>query len=111
VPGFFSTALQWETASHVISLVFGLAFVVICSRLLWRVWHGKLDWLDGAAWATFWLLMATSQITPWYVTWLLVPVALCTKRRLWTAAIWFTGWVQLSTMVAYLPHAPNILGF
>jgi alpha-1,6-mannosyltransferase len=111
VPGFFFTALDWKSASHVISLLFGLAFAIICCRLLWRVYTNELDWLDGAAWATFWLLMATSSILPWYISWLLVPVALCTNRRLWTAAVWFSGWVLLSTMVAYLPHSPVILGF
>lgn len=111
VPGFFFTALNWRSASHTISLAFGIAFVLICSRLLWRVWRGELDWLDGAAWASFWLLMATSSILPWYISWMLVPVALCTRRKLWTLAIWFSGWVQLTTMIAYLPHSPVILGF
>jgi alpha-1,6-mannosyltransferase len=111
VPGFFFTALDWKSASHLISMLFGLAFATICCRLLWRVYRNELDWLDGAAWATFWLLIATSSILPWYVSWLLVPVALCTNRKLWTAAIWFSGWVLLSTMVAYLPHSPVILGF
>jgi hypothetical protein len=111
VPGFFFTALHWQSASHVISLAFGVAFALICSRLLWRVWRNELDWLDGAAWASFWLLMATSSILPWYVSWMLVPVALCTRKKLWTLAICFSGWVQLTTMVAYLPHAPVILGF
>jgi hypothetical protein len=111
VPGFFFTALDWKHASHLISVGFGLIFVLICCRLLWRVWKNELDWLDGAAWATFWLLMATSSILPWYITWMLVPVALCTNRKLWTLAIWFSGWVLLTTMVAYLPHSPVILGF
>jgi alpha-1,6-mannosyltransferase len=111
VPGFFYTALDWKSASHLIAVGFGLAFVLICCRLLWRVYTNQMDWLDGAAWATFWLLMATSSILPWYVTWLLVPVALCTNRRLWTAAVCLTGWILLSTMVAYLPNAPLILGF
>ena len=111
VPGFFFTALDWRSASHLISVAFGLVFVLICCRLLWRVSRNELDWLDGAAWATFWLLMATSSILPWYITWMLVPVALCTNRKLWTLAIWFSGWVLLTTMVAYLPHSPVILGF
>ncbi len=110
VPGFFYTALDWKSASHLISLLFGLAFVLICGRLLWRVHRNELDWLDGAAWATFWLLMATSSILPWYVTWMLVPVALCTNAKLWTLAIWFSGWVLLTTMITYLPHSPVILG-
>ena len=110
-PGFLSQALGWQTASHDISLLFGVAFTAICLRLLWRVFQGQLDWLDGAAWATFWLLLASSAILPWYVSWLLVPVALCTQRKLWTATLWFSGWVQLTTMIAYLPHPPTILGF
>jgi alpha-1,6-mannosyltransferase len=110
VPGFFSAALDWETASHAISLLFGAGFSVVCVRLLWRVYRGRLDWVDGAAWATFFLLVATSSILPWYITWLLVPVALCTNRRLLTATLWFTGWIQLTTMMSYLPHAPHIFG-
>ena len=111
VPGFFFTALDWKSASHTISLAFGIAFVAIYLRLLWRVYKNELDWLDGAAWASFWLLMATSSILPWYISCMLVPVALCTNRKLWTLALWFSGWVLLTTMVAYLPHSPVILGF
>jgi alpha-1,6-mannosyltransferase len=111
IPGFFSTALQWQAASHVISLVFGAVFVLICLRLLWRVRHGELDWIDGAGWATFWLLMATSSILPWYVSWMLVPVALSADRKLWKAALWFCAWVMLSTAIPYIPHGPVILGF
>jgi hypothetical protein len=111
VPGFLYTALHWHTASHVVSLLFGVAFAGICVRLLWRVWRNQLDWLDGAAWASFWLLVATSTIMPWYFSWLVVPVALCTRRRLWTATLCFTGWVQLTTMLLYLPHAPGFLSF
>ncbi len=111
VPGFLYTALHAQSASHLISTLFGIAFVLICCRLLWRVWRNQLDWLDGAAWASFWLLMATSSILPWYITWMLVPVALCTNRKLWTLALWFSAWVMLTTMIAYLPHSPVILGF
>jgi hypothetical protein len=110
VPGFLSTVLGWQTASHVISLLFGAAFTAACLGLLWRVYRGRLDWVDGAAWATFFLLVATSSILPWYITWLLVPVALCTSRRLLTATLWFTGWIQLTMMMGYLPHAPHIFG-
>ncbi len=111
VPGFLYTALGWKSASHLISTLFGVAFVLVCCRLLWRVWRNDLDWVDGAAWASFWLLMATSSILPWYIIWMLVPVALCTNRKLWTLALWFSGWVLLTTMIAYLPHSPVILGF
>ncbi|WP_249009358.1 polyprenol phosphomannose-dependent alpha 1,6 mannosyltransferase MptB [Conexibacter sp. DBS9H8] len=111
IPGFFSTALQWQAASHVISMLFGAVFVVICLRLLWRVRSGELDWIDGAGWATFWLLMATSSILPWYVSWMLVPVALSADRKLAKAALWFSAWVMLSTAIPYIPHGPVILGF
>jgi alpha-1,6-mannosyltransferase len=110
VPGFFSAVLSWETASHIISVGFGAAFTVICVSLLWRVHTGRLDWIEGSGWATFFLLVATSSILPWYITWLLVPVALCTNRRLLTATLWFTGWIQLTTMMSYLPHAPHVFG-
>ena len=111
VPGFLFAALHWYSASHIVSLVFGLIFLAICGRLLWRVSRGELDWLDASGWAAFFLLLTTSSILPWYLTWLLVPVALGTNRRLWNASLWFSGWVLASTIIAYLPHPPVILGF
>jgi membrane-bound metal-dependent hydrolase YbcI (DUF457 family) len=55
--------------------------------LLWRVWQRKFDWLDGAAWATFAVLVTAWAMLPWYVVWLMPLVAVSKSRRLWGAAI------------------------
>ncbi|HET9072948.1 MAG TPA: glycosyltransferase 87 family protein [Solirubrobacteraceae bacterium] len=111
VPGFLFAALHWYSASHIVSIVFGVIFLGICGRLLWRVWRAEMDWLDASGWAALFLLLSTSSVLPWYSTWLLVPVALGANRRLWKAALWFSAWVLASTIIAYLPHPPVILGF
>jgi hypothetical protein len=110
VPGFITTVLRLQVLGHTVGLLLGLAFVALTARLLLRVWRGELDWLDGLAWATLTILLTTSSLLPWYVTWLLPPVALCTTRRLWSVTLWFTGWVLFTTMLAYIPHGVAWLG-
>jgi hypothetical protein len=84
------------------------ALVVV--RLVWRVWFLGLDWIEGAAWATVWVLATAGSILPWYVAWLLPLVALCGDRRLWNAALWMTGLVGLVTVVAYIPAGTSFFG-
>jgi alpha-1,6-mannosyltransferase len=110
VPGFITTVLRVGWLGHAVGLLLGFAFVAITARLVWRVWRRDLDWIDGLAWSTFMVLVSTSSLLPWYVTWLLPPVALCTQRRLWTVTMWFTGWLLLTTMLAYIPHGVAFLG-
>ena len=43
---------------------------VLVAALLWllrRVWQGRMDWIDGAAWATFAVLLTAWSLLPWYV--------------------------------------------
>lgn len=54
--------------------------------LLRRVWQGRMDWIDGAAWATFAVLAAAWSLLPWYGAWLMPLVAITSNRRLWYAA-------------------------
>ena len=54
--------------------------------LLWRVWKGRLDWIEAAAWATFAVLATAWSLLPWYVCWLMPLVALTSERRLWRVA-------------------------
>jgi alpha-1,6-mannosyltransferase len=110
LPGFVSTVLRINWLGHLIGLLQGAAFVAVCAWLLRRVARGQMDWIDGAAWATFGVLVSTSSILPWYVSWLLPLVALATTRRLWTVALCFSGWVLLTTLLAYIPHGQTILG-
>lgn len=62
--------------------------VLLGGWLLWlmhRVWGGRMDWIEGAAWATFAVLITAWTLLPWYVSWLMPLVALTRSRRLWNA--------------------------
>jgi hypothetical protein len=109
VPGFLNLGLGLGTISHVMGILLGIGFVVAFLLLLRRVWRGEMDWIDGAAWATLAMLVTASSLLPWYVAWLLPLVALCTDRRLWRYALIFTGWMQLITMLGYIPHMYSLV--
>ena len=110
IPGFVSSAFGLVTVAQIIGLLLGVVFLWICYRLLRQVWEGKLDWIDGAAWATLAMLLTASSVLPWYVAWLLPTVALCTDRRLWKISLIVTGMMLLTTMLGYIPHGAEILG-
>ena len=92
------------TVGHITTYVLGAAFVIISAWLVWRVWRQRTDWIDGAGWATFALLIASSSLLPWYVGWMLPLAALGHDRRLWTMAIVMTGVVQAIQLLGYIPH-------
>ncbi len=110
IPGFLTVALGLGTVGHVAGYLLAAVFVGVFCVLLRRVWLGHMDWIDGAGWATLAMLVTASAVLPWYVAWLLPLVALCTNRRLWTAALALTGWMQFITMLGYVPHISTILG-
>lgn len=63
--------------------------VVLAGVVLWllrRVWQGRMDWIDGAAWATFAVLATAWSLLPWYSAWVMPLVALSGNRRLWYGA-------------------------
>ena len=103
VPGFFLN-LSGMAETHTVTTVLGLIFAVVSLWLLWRVWHGRMDWLVGAGWATFMLLLTAGSLLPWYVSWLLPLVGLTSSKRLWRAAMFMTGVATMVTVVTYLPH-------
>jgi hypothetical protein len=109
IPGFISTRLGLGGLGHVTGLVLALVFVVILCVLVRRVAIGRLDWLDGAGWATAAMLVTASSLLPWYVAWLLPLVALSRDRRLWKAAIIITGVVQGIQLLGYIPHGATFL--
>jgi hypothetical protein len=110
IPGFITSALGWGGIGRIAGLLLGGVFVVVLVWLLRRVLHGEMDWIDGAAWATAAMLITASSVLPWYISWLLPLVALCTDRRLWRVSLVLTGVIMLTTMLAYLPHGTSILG-
>jgi alpha-1,6-mannosyltransferase len=103
IPGFFIN-LSGNGETHAVTTGLGLIFAGVCLWLLWRVWHGRMDWLEGAGWATFTMLVTAGALLPWYVSWLLPLVGLTSNRRLWRAALWMTGIETLMTVVTYLPN-------
>ncbi len=109
VPGFLLNATG-NGENHTVTSVLGLIFAGICLWLLWRVWHGRMDWLEGAGWATFAMLMTAGSLLPWYMSWLLPLVALTSSRRLWRASLWMTGIVTVMTVITYLPNGFASLG-
>jgi hypothetical protein len=98
VPGFLFSLVHVKVTSPV-RVVFDVALAASVAWLLRRVWQGRMDWLDGAAWATFAVLVTAWTLLPWYVGWLLPLVALGSSRRLWTVSLAMTV-VGAAMMVA-----------
>lgn len=90
VPGLILKVLGLGVLSGPIALALDGAFLVCLTWLLWRVWKGELDWITGAGWATFALLVTAGQLVPWYVGWLVPLAALSRDRRLVAASIAMT---------------------
>ncbi|MFL5821934.1 MAG: polyprenol phosphomannose-dependent alpha 1,6 mannosyltransferase MptB [Solirubrobacteraceae bacterium] len=109
VPGLLS-ALGFPTASAVISLTLGLAFLVVVAVLALEVWRGKMDWLTASGWMTAALLVTTSSLLPWYVAWLTPFAALAADRRLWRFVVLATGFILALQLAGYIPAAKRLLG-
>ncbi len=102
--GLFSTRLGLPGVGHVIGTCLAVVFAGAFAWLLRKVWTGRLDWIDGAAWTTVVLLLTASALLPWYVAWLTPLAALASDRRLWRVAIAMTGIVQAIQVFGYIPH-------
>jgi hypothetical protein len=103
LPGFIATILHLTTLGHIVGAVLGVIFIGLCVWLLIKVHRGELDWIDGAGWATFGLLVSTSSILPWYGAWMLPLVALSHNRKLWTVTLCFTAWILVTALIVYIP--------
>jgi hypothetical protein len=109
IPGFISTRLGLPAVGHIAGYLLAAAFVATCCWLLVRVWKGRMDWIDGAGWATLVMLIASSSLLPWYVAWLLPLAALGHDRRLIRTAVVLTGVVQAIQLLGYIPHGGGLL--
>ena len=109
VPGLVAAELG-TAAGHATGLVLQTVLAAACCALLWRVWRGRLDWIDAGAWTALALLITAGSLLPWYVAWLLPLAALATDRRLWRVAIVTTGVIQAMQLVGYIPHGTSALG-
>jgi Glycosyltransferase family 87 len=108
VPGFIGTRLGLGTVGHPVALILGVVVAVVAAWLLWRVWQGKLDWIAGAGWAAFALLVTAASLLPWYVAWLMPLAALAGDRRLWKASLVLSGVMISFQLLAYIPHGSAV---
>jgi hypothetical protein len=109
IPGFISTRLGLGTVGHVTGIVLAVVFAAVFVVLVRRVMQGRLDWIDGAGWATATILVTASSLLPWYVAWLIPCAALSHDRRLWKTAIVLTGLIQGIQLLGYIPHGATFL--
>jgi hypothetical protein len=110
IPGFIATRLGFAAVGHITGYLLAALFIAVLLVLVRRVATGRLDWIDGAGWATLVLLLTTSSLLPWYVAWLIPFAALASDRRLWKAAIVMTGVIQGIQLLGYLPHGTSLFG-
>jgi hypothetical protein len=78
--------LTHVSVTHLVRTVDDVVLAGAFAWLLRRVWQGRMDWIDGAAWATFVVLATAWSLLPWYSAWMMPLVALSSNRRLWYAA-------------------------
>jgi hypothetical protein len=109
IPGFISTRLGLVGLGHITGIVLAVAFAAVLCVLVRRVALGRLDWIDGAGWATVAMLISASSLLPWYVAWLLPLAAMSRDRRLWRTAIVMTGVIQAVQLLGYIPHGAPLL--
>jgi len=88
VPHKLGEALGFGGLTDGIRIVAGVALGAALLWLLVRV-HRGADWVDGAGWATFAVLMTSAWLLPWYIVWLLPFAGLAESRALKAAATTF----------------------
>jgi alpha-1,6-mannosyltransferase len=108
IPGFIGTRLGLGTVGHPVALLLGGAFAAVLAWLLWLVWQGKLDWIAGAGWAAFAMLVTAASLLPWYVAWLMPLAALGGDRRLWKASLILSAVMIGFQLLAFLPHVSTV---
>jgi hypothetical protein len=91
--------LTHVAVTHLVRRINSAVLAAVFGWLLWRVWKGRMDWIEGAAWATFAVLATAWALLPWYSAWMLPLVALTDNKRLWyavSAATFMGGAIMIS---------------
>lgn len=91
IPGLIMKLLGLGGLVGGAGMVLDVGCAVCVVWLVRRVWKGELDWITGAGWATFALLITAGLLVPWYVAWLVPLAALSGDRRLLVVAVLMTG--------------------
>jgi hypothetical protein len=102
--GLAYSVLGLRTLSRIISAVLSVVFLGSFVWLVLRVWRGRMDWIDGAAWATLVLLVCAASLLPWYIAWLLPLAALARDRRLFSGTLIITLLIFGTQISNYVPH-------
>jgi hypothetical protein len=110
IPGFITSVFGRGLPGEIAGIVLGVVFLGVFVWLLRRVWRREMDWIDGAGWATLAMLVTASSVLPWYFSWLLPLVALCSDRRLWRWSLVLSGVMLFTTMLGFIPHGNTFLG-
>jgi hypothetical protein len=84
-------------------LVLHLATFAVALVALYHLLRRRDDWLSGAGWTTFALILSLSWSVPWYVVWLLPLAALSGRPALRAAALALTVFM----LVTFAPVTTN----
>jgi alpha-1,6-mannosyltransferase len=95
IPNLFGLVAGLGGGTHGVLRLANVALVVVVALLIRR----RRDWLGGAGWATFALIVSLAWLVPWYLVWLLPLAALSTNVRLRQAALALTVFL----VVVFMP--------
>ncbi|MFL5782856.1 MAG: glycosyltransferase 87 family protein [Thermoleophilaceae bacterium] len=101
IPNQLSVLLGFDGLTSGIRAIATLGLVATVVATLRRTWRGG-DWIAGAGWATFALLVTSAWLLPWYVVWLLPLAALSESRHLRTASLCLTAYVVGTRLAIWL---------
>jgi alpha-1,6-mannosyltransferase len=96
IPNLFGLLIGIGGGTPGLLRVLNVVVVVTVALLLRR----RRDWLAGAGWATFALIVCLAWLVPWYLVWLLPLAALSTNVRLRQAALALTVFLVVTFMPA-----------
>jgi alpha-1,6-mannosyltransferase len=109
IPGFISNELGLG-AGRLVGILLGVVFLAVTAWLLVLVYHGHLDWIAGAGWATVAMLITASSLLPWYIAWLTPLTALSSDRRLRRWTLTLTGVMLVINVLGWVPNGTPLLG-
>jgi alpha-1,6-mannosyltransferase len=101
IPNLFGLALGIGGGTPGLLRLANVAVVVTVALLV----RSRRDWLSGAGWATFVLIVSLAWLVPWYLVWLLPLAALSTNVRLRQAALGLTVFL----VVTFMPVTDMVL--
>jgi len=105
VPGFLLNAFGGGETKPIMSGL-DLILAAAVAWLLWRVYTDRMDWVEGAGWGYFAMLLTAGSLLPWYVAWMFPLVCLSRSQWLWRAAMVMTVIAAVMTVGTYLPSGP-----